>query len=396
MSTLQPASQPAPDPSAAAPKIPFTRPSIGAVEMRAVSTALRTLRLGGNGPICKRVQQSLAAQLGIKHALLTPNATQAMEMGLLALGIGPGDEVLMPSFAFVSQANAILMRGATPVFCEVDPATMNMDAADAARRITPRTKLLMPIHYAGVPADLDAFTKLASERGLKLYEDAAQALGSTWNGKHVGVFGSAGCLSFHDTKNVTSGEGGAFLTNDDALARAAEMIQEKGTNRSAFLRGEVDKYTWQSLGGSYVMSDLLAALLEVQLQRFVSLQKGRLALWQTYYNGLADLEQKGYLRRPVVPAPAKHNAHSFWFRAGSPEQQRKVLAHLKGVGIHATFHFQPLHASPYARQTLKLAQSLPITEREAECLVRLPLHGQLRKKDAQWVVEETRKALLAS
>jgi dTDP-4-amino-4,6-dideoxygalactose transaminase len=398
MSPKEPATQPA-QASAAPPAAPatsheiaFTRPSISALEMRAVATALRTQRIGGNGPICKRVQQLLAAQLGAEHALLTPNATQAMEVGLLALEIGPGDEVLMPSFAFVSQANAILLRGATPVFCEIDPATMNMDVADAARRITPRTKLVMPVHYAGVPADLDGLTKLASEHRISLFEDAAQAYGSTWSGRPVGTFGRAGCVSFHETKNVTSGEGGALLTNDPEFARRCELIQEKGTNRSAFLRGEVDKYTWVSLGGSYVMSDLLAALLEVQVQRAAALNKARATLWQTYYSGLAELEQKGLLRRPVVPAAARHNAHTFWFRTATPEVQRKVIAQLRANGIQATFHFQPLHESPYARKSMKLTQSLPVTEREAHCLVRLPLHNQLRKKDAQWVVDQTRKA----
>jgi dTDP-4-amino-4,6-dideoxygalactose transaminase len=405
MTTSQPAADPATLPSSAAAaaitapaharEIPFSRPSLSALETRAVATALRTARIGGNGPICKRVQQKIASQLGVRHALLVPNATQAMEMGLLALGIGPGDEVLMPSFAFVSQANAILQRGATPVFCEIDPATMNMDAADAAKRVGPRTKLVMPVHYGGVPADLDALGKLAADHKLALYEDAAQAFGSTWNGKAAGAIGRAGCVSFHETKNVTSGEGGALLTNDDEFARRCELIQEKGTNRAAFLRGEVDKYTWVSPGGSYVLSDLLAALLEVQVQRAAALQKSRLSLWQTYYAGLADLEQKGFLKRPLVPAQAKHNAHTFWFRTSTPQLQRKVLAHLNGVGIQARFHFQPLHASPYAKQTLKLAQSLPITEREADCLVRLPLHAQVRKRDAQWVVEETRKALAA-
>lgn len=372
--------------------IPFTRPSLGSAEVRAVSRAMRAGHVGGNGPVCWRVQQRLKEITGARHALLTPSATHAMEMALLAFGIGPGDEVIMPSFAFVSQANAVLAHGARPVFCDVDPATLNMDPADAAERLTPRTKLLMPVHYAGIACDLGAFRRLARKHGLLLFEDAAQGIGARWKGKHLGTVADAGCISFHETKNVVSGEGGAFLTNRRALIRAAEVIQEKGTNRSAFLRGEVDRYTWVGRGGSYVMSDLVAALLEVQLQRLPALSARRMKIWNLYHEALEELEQAGVLRRPVVPGFAEQNAHIYAFRAATPALRDRILKELKRAGIQATFHFQPLHASPFARRVLGSGKErLPHTEEAARTIVRLPLWAGLTLAQARRVVGETRR-----
>lgn len=370
-------------------EVPFTRPTFGSSELRAVSRALRAGQVGGNGPICHRVQQRLVELTGAHHALLTPSATHAMEVGLLAFGIGPGDEVLMPSFAFVSQANAILARGARPVFCDIDPETLNMDAADAARRITPHTKLIMPVHYAGVACELDAFRRLARNHSLLLFEDAAQGIGASWRGRHLGTVGDAGCLSFHDTKNVVSGEGGVLLTNRTKLARRADVIREKGTNRSAFLRGEVDKYTWVGLGGSYVMSDLLAAVLEVQLKRMPTITKSRMRVWDIYHEGLADLERQGTVRRPIVPKGAVHNAHIYAFRVPNARFRTRVLDGLRSKGIQATFHFQPLHGSPFARRVLGVRERLERTEEAARTLVRLPLWAGLTREQAGRVIRET-------
>lgn len=371
-------------------KIPFTRPSIGAAEVRAVTRALRERHIGGNGPISKRVQKRIAEITGSPHALLTPNATQAMEMLMIALNIGPGDEVILPSFSFVSMANAVLTRGATPVFCEIDRGTLNMDPKDVARRITKRTKMVMPVHYGGISADMDALGALCAESGAFLFEDAAQGIGATWRGQPLGTIAPAGCLSFHETKNLTAGEGGALLIRDLELFHRAEIVQEKGTNRSAFLRGEVDKYTWVDRGGSYVVADILAALLEVQLERRHELLARRMEIWRLYYDGLADLERKGLIARPVVPEHAGHNAHIFFLVAESHALQMKILKHLKSKDISATFHFQPLHSSPFATKHLPSANyALPETDRAALQLVRLPLFSGLSKKDARRVIAET-------
>jgi dTDP-4-amino-4,6-dideoxygalactose transaminase len=368
--------------------IPFSRPSLGEAEVEAVRRAIEAGHVGGNGPICRRVEARLAERIGCHRVILTPNATQAMEVALAAHGIGPGDEVLMPSFAFVSQANVILARGARPVFCEIDPATMNIDADDAARRVTEHTRCVMPVHYAGIAADLDTLRALAKEHGLLLLEDAAQCFGSRYRGRHLGTFGDGGCLSFHESKNVGCGEGGALLLTDEGVAQLAETVHEKGTNRGAFLRGEVDKYTWVGPGGSFVLSDLLAAILEVQLDREEELQRGRRRAWDLYQAGLEDLERRGLVRRPFVPEGAEHNAHIYALRARTPELRDELLAKLRGAGICATFHFQPLHASSYARDVLQLPlEPLPHTEEAAATIVRLPLFAALTEAEALRVVD---------
>ena len=370
--------------------IKFTQPNIGDAEIEAVTNALRMGHLGGNGPISARVQARLCELTGAPHCLLTPSATHAMELALMSIDLAPGDEVLMPSFAFVSQATAILSRGAVPVFCEIDPRTLNMCPADAETRITDRTRVIMPVHYAGIACDLDAFEKLAKKHDLLLFEDAAQGLGSLHRGRHLGTVGVGGCISFHATKNAVCGEGGVFLMSSDELYERAAIVQEKGTNRSAFLRGEVDRYTWVDQGGNFTMSDLLAALLEVQLDRLDEMQATRSAVWNTYDSGLEELEKEGLILRPAVPHWAQHNAHLYYLQARQPGLQMALLTGLRARGIEASFHFQPLHASPFARQKLGLDQSLPITERAAFNLVRLPLHSMMTTSDAETVVDEVR------
>jgi len=368
-------------------KIPFSRPPIGRREVEAVCDAVSASQIGGNGAIGKRAEGALRTLTGSPHVLLTPSATQAMDVALVAMGIGPGDEVLMPSFAFVSQANAILARGARPVFCEVDPLTLNMCPEDSARRITPRTKMLMPVHYAGVACDLDAFQDLANSHGLYLFEDAAQGIGATHKGRALGAIGDGGCYSFHETKNVVCGEGGSLFLQDDELAAAAEIIREKGTNRCAFLRGEVDKYTWVGPGGSFVLSDLLAALLEVQIDRLDEITSARIAIWEAYYRGLEDLEKSELIQRPHVPSYAQHNGHIFAFRTRSPGLRAHILSSLALEGVSATFHFQPLHAAPFAREALGVDSRLRVTEEAAETLVRLPNYFEMTVSDAERVVD---------
>lgn len=379
-------------------KIPYHKPSYGKAEERALLAALRAHETGGNGSLTKRACAKLRELTGAKHVLLMPSATSAMEVALMAAGVGPGDEVLMPSFGFVSQANVILARGARPVFCEIDPDTMNMCPKDAARRITKRTKLLFPVHYAGIPADMRAYKKLARDHGLLLFEDAAQCLlsfaGTGRQRRHVGTFGDAGCISFHVTKNLGCGEGGALLLNDRAFSETCEIIQEKGTNRSAFLRGQVDKYTWVGPGGSHVLSDLLAALLVAQLDRAESMTRKRVGLWERYHAGLAELESLGLIRRPVVPAGTEHNGHIYALRMPTAEEQQRVLAELRRRGIGAVFHFQPLHASPYATEHLAPQADLPETIRAAETLIRLPLYHDLKVSDVDRVIAEVYRAAI--
>lgn len=375
-------------------RIPFTRPSLSAAEVRAAARALRNGTTVGNGPICLRVQDRLKELTGAKHVLLTPNATQAFEVALLAYDLKPGDEVIMPSFAFVSMANAVLARGGKPVFAEIDPTTLNLDTADTARRVTERTRMIMPVHYAGVPCDLDGLLELCRERDLILFEDAAQGIASRHRGKHLGTLGEAGCLSFHETKNITSGgEGGALFLNDEAAMKRAEIVHEKGTNRSAFLRGEVDKYTWISPGGSYVLSDLQAAILEVQLERLEELTARRLDTWNTYHEEFKELEQAGLVRRPTIPENAEHNGHIYYLVADSPERQARILTELKSQGFSATFHFQPLHSSPFAKEHLDCSgEHMPHTDKACKCIVRMPLYSGLTRKKARAIARAAIRA----
>ena len=375
-------------------RVPFLHPPLGAPEVRAVVRALRNGWIGGNGPVCRAVQEQLAQVTGARHALLTPSATQAMELYLVAAGIGPGDEVLMPSFAFVSQAGALLARGARPVFCEIDPTTLNLDPADAEARVTERTRAILPVHYAGIACDMDAIGALAARHGLAVLEDAAQAIGSTWRDRHLGTLGQAGILSFHATKNLVCGEGGALLTDDDELFRRAEIVQEKGTNRSAYLRGEIDKYTWVGPGGSYLLSDLLAALLGAQLERLEAVTARRISAWEAYHRGLEELEGEGLLRRPTVPDGCRHNGHIYAFRTRDARVQEALLVGLRRRGIGASFHFQPLHASSYAVETLGTdPTALPHTLEAADTLVRLPLHDRLRRRHVDHVLRAVRELL---
>jgi dTDP-4-amino-4,6-dideoxygalactose transaminase len=370
-------------------KIPFTRPCFGSAEIRAAAAALRAGQTIGNGAIGARVEQRLCALSGAPHAVLTPNATQAMEVLLTALGIGPGDEVIVPSFAYVSMANAVVQRGARPVFAEIDERHLNLDPEDVARKLTPRTKVVMPVHYAGIPADLDRLVPLCKEAGVFLFEDAAQAIGSTLHGRWLGTLGDAGCWSFHETKNVSSGgEGGVLLLKEDALLRKVEISHEKGTNRKAFLRGEVDKYTWVDRGGSYVLSDLLAAVLEVQLERLTELTQRRMDNWVRYHAALEPLERRGLLRRPYVPPGSQHNAHIYYVVLADTGLQERLLSGLRAEGIGATFHFQPLHASPFAVQYLQSdPKALPKTLHAASCILRLPLFASLTANQADFIAE---------
>lgn len=371
--------------------IPLTKPYFSQAEAQAAAQALLTGEIGGGGGISRRVEQKLAERFNVKHALLVPSGTHAMELGLMALDLQPGDQVLVPSFTFTSTATAILRQGAQPVFCEVEADTFNLDVEDAASRITARTRAIMPVHYAGVGCRMDRILELAQNHGLKIVEDAAQGVGAKYDDKYLGTIGDVGAYSFHVTKNVTCGEGGAFLTNDDALALRAEIIHEKGTNRAQFLRGQVDKYTWMDVGSSFVLSDLLARILETQLDKLDEINTKRAALYQSYQDAFAPLEARECLKRPVIPPGIASNWHIYALRV--PVAQRDALIdHLRARGIGATFHYVPLHSSPFGRTQLGYrGDELPVTEMVSRSLVRLPLYPDLTWAQVEYIAAATRE-----
>ena len=368
-------------------KIPSNVPYIGIEEEEAVKKALVSGHLIGNGPICKRVERQMQEMFNVKYVLLTTSCTHALEMAMLALGIGDGDEVILPSFTFVSTANCVVLRGAKPVFAEIKPDTLNIDPDDIRRRVTSRTRAIMPVHYAGVGCDMDEIMAIAEEHGLYVVEDAAQVVDAKYMGRYLGTIGHIGCYSFHYTKNITCGEGGAFLTNDDEIARKAEIIREKGTNRSAFLRGEVDKYTWVSVGSSYVLSDLLAAVLEVQLTKLAGIKAKRKEVWEQYYEGLKPLMAEGKVILPIIPAGRESNYHIFSFQVADEDARNTMLDGLRSEGIGATFHYVPLHSSPFGREKLGCEDDLPLTDECSTTLVRLPLHPGILDEQVQRIVQ---------
>jgi dTDP-4-amino-4,6-dideoxygalactose transaminase len=372
--------------------IGLSMPSIDREETERVLQALRG-RLAGDGPFTRKVEQRLAAMLGVPRVLLTTSCTHALELALLALGVGPGHEVVCPSFTFVSTANAVLRVGARPVFAEIEEETLGLDAADVERRLGPRTRALLPVHYAGIAPDMDALLGLARARSLQVVEDAAQALGAFLDDRPLGTLGDAGCFSFHETKNITCGEGGAVALRDPALAARAEIIREKGTNRSAFLRGEVDKYTWVAEGSSYVLSDVLAALLDAQLDRFTEIQERRAAVSRRYLDELGGWARRHGVRLPATPPRRRGNDHLFALLFPDPGARDRCLAALRAEGVQAAFHYVPLHSSPFARAQGLHEGSLPVTERVAATLLRLPLHARLSGEEVGRVVAAVQRSL---
>ncbi len=350
-------------------------------------------RLAGNGPFGQRVEARLQEMLGARRVLLTTSCTHALELALLALGIGPGQEVVCPSFTFVSTANAVLRVGARPVLADISEDTLGLDPRDVERRLTPRTAALMPVHSAGVAADMDGLGALARGRGLRVVEDAAQGLCASWRGRALGTLGDAGALSFHETKNVTCGEGGALVVMDAELAQRAEVIREKGTNRSAFLRGEVDKYTWVAEGSSYVLSDVLAALLDAQLDKVTEIQARRALVAARYRSELADWAERHGVRLPPRLADREDNAHLFYLLYPGERERDRALALLKSCGIQAAFHYVPLHSAPHGRALGLDRAPLPVTDRVAATLLRLPLHPLLGEAEVGRVVDAVRRTL---
>lgn len=353
--------------------IPFNRPFMTGKELPMITQAHANGHLSGDGPFTKQCHQWLRERTGATSALLTHSCTAALEMAALLLDLKPGDEVIMPSFTFVSTANAFALRGAVPIFVDVRPDTLNIDEALIEAAITPRTRAICVVHYAGVACEMDTITMIAKRHGLAIIEDAAQGIMATYKGQALGTIGDLGTFSFHETKNVISGEGGALLCRDAYFSERAEIIREKGTNRSRFFRGQVDKYTWVDVGSSYLPGEIIAAFLNAQLEDADQITARRLAIWDRYHAWAAPHEAAGALRRPVVPNECAHNAHMYYLLLPSLEARSRFIAQLRQRGIQAVFHYIPLHSSPAGEQLGRTSGSLNITNDISDRLVRMPL-----------------------
>lgn len=365
--------------------IPFNRPPQTGNEAARITLALGSGRLSGDGPFSRQCEQALQTLTGARRALMTPSCTHALEMAALLLDIQPGDEVIMPSFTFVSTANAFALRGATIVFVDIRPDTLNIDEQSIEAAITPRTRAIVPVHYAGVACAMDAILEIASRHGVAVVEDAAQAIGASYRGKPLGSFGTLAALSFHETKNVTSGgEGGALLINDPDLVERAEIIREKGTNRSQFFRGFVDKYTWVDVGSSYLPSELQSAYLATQLESLAEITADRLATWRLYQSLLAGLPE---LELPSPPTDCEHNGHIFHVRMKDGAERDRVLQELSKRHVHAVFHYVPLHSAPGALARGRFCGEDRVTTRESQRLLRLPLWHSMPPETASRVAD---------
>ncbi len=372
-------------------KIPFNKPFTIAGELANIADAVRSGHLAGDGRYTRQCHAWLERELGTRKALLTHSCTAALEMAAILCDIAPGDEVIMPSFTFVSTANAFVLRGAVPVFVDIRRDTLNLDETLIEAAVSPRTRAIVPVHYAGVACDMDAIMALAARHRLLVVEDAAQGILVEHKGRKLGAIGHFGCLSFHETKNVISGEGGALLVNDERFVARAEIVREKGTNRSQFFRGEVDKYTWVDIGSSYLPSELVGAYLWAQLEHAAEINSRRLASCAAYRTGLADLADRGVLTLPqAAPAGTSANGHMFYVLARSLAERTALIAHLKSRGVHAVFHYVPLHSSPAGRRFGRAAGHLPVTDDIAGRLVRLPLYFELSASEIDHIISAVR------
>lgn len=372
--------------------IPFNKPYMTGKELFYIAEAHFNHMLAGDGPFTQKCHRWLEERTGCSKALLTHSCTAALEMAALLLDTQPGDEIIMPSYTFVSTANAFVLRGGVPVFVDIREDTLNLDERLIEAAITSRTRAIVPVHYAGVACEMDSIMSIAKRHGLKVIEDAAQGMMASYKGRTLGSIGDLGVYSFHETKNVISGEGGALLVNDPELALRAEIIREKGTDRSRFFRGEVDKYTWQEVGSSFLPGELIAAFLWAQLEEADRITQGRLVSWQRYHEMFEPLELKGTLCRPVVPDHCQHNGHMYYVLLAPEIDRQKVLDELKHNDIGAVFHYVPLHSSPAGQRYGRVHGVLNVTDRQSERLVRLPLWVGLTEAQQDKVVNVLAKA----
>lgn len=369
--------------------IPFNKPYMTGKELWYISQAHHRNALAGDGYFTRACHGWLETQTGCCKALLTHSCTAALEMAAILADIQPGDEVIMPSYTFVSTANAFALRGGVPVFVDIRPDTLNIDEKLIEAAITPRTKAIVPVHYAGVGCAMDEILEIAKRHNLLVIEDAAQGVMAQYKGRALGAIGDLGCFSFHETKNIIAGEGGALLVNDERFVERAEIIREKGTNRSQFFRGMVDKYTWVELGSSYLPGELIAAFLRAQMEEAVTITAARLALWERYHAAFAELEVAGRIRRPVIPSECTHNAHMYYLLTENLATRTALLAHLKQAGVLAVFHYVPLHSAPAGLKYGRSVGDLSVTTNLSERLVRLPLWVGLEGEGAQERVIES-------
>jgi dTDP-4-amino-4,6-dideoxygalactose transaminase len=373
--------------------IPFAKPYVIGSEIEYISQAILNGNTAGDGNFTKKCQLWLQNYLGCQKVLLTHSCTAALEMAAILADIQPGDEVIMPSYTFVSTANSVVLRGGVPVFVDIRPDTLNLDETKVEAAITSKTKAITPVHYAGVGCEMDSLLALAESYGLMVIEDAAQAFAAGYREKPLGSFGNLAAFSFHATKNVVSGEGGALVINDPALVERAEIIWEKGTNRSKFFRGQVDKYTWVDIGSSYLPSDLVAAFLLAQLEQSELITQNRLAIWAHYHKACAELELQLNVQRPSIPEHCQPNAHIYYLLVENLEVRTKVLSYLKQNGVQATFHYVPLHSSPAGRRYGRVAGDISVTEDMSDRIVRLPMSASLTLEEADYIMSLVTQAL---
>ena len=367
--------------------IPFNNPLVTGRELDYIRQALASKHIAGDGPFTKQCQAWLTQQIGAQTTLMTHSCTAALEMAALLADLQPGDEVILPSYTFVSTANAFVLRGAVPVFVDIRPDTLNLDESKVEAAITAKTKVIAPVHYAGVSCEMDSLMAIAQQHNLLVVEDAAQGILAYYKNRPVGSMGHLSAFSFHETKNLVSGEGGALAINHPALLERAEIIREKGTNRSKFFRGEVDKYTWVDIGSSFLPSDILCAFLLAQLEQGDCIIQQRMQIWNSYHQAFASLERQGILRRPIIPPDCQHNAHIYYLLVENLERRTALMSHLKQQGIQSTFHYVPLHSAPAGLKYGRTSGELSITEDISDRLVRLPLGAAMTVAEANRVIE---------
>jgi dTDP-4-amino-4,6-dideoxygalactose transaminase len=371
--------------------IPFNRPPHTGNEDQFVLAAMRSDKISGDGAYGRKCQQWFEQHLDCAKTLLTPSCTQALEMAALLIEIQPGDEVIMPSYTFVSTANAFVLRGAKIVFVDIRPDTMNIDETLIEAAITEKTKAIVPVHYAGVGCDMETILDIANRYNLYVIEDAAQGMMSTYQGKPLGTFGHMAAYSFHETKNFTSGgEGGLLIINDERFIHRAEIIREKGTNRSQFFRGQVDKYSWVDIGSSYLPSEIQAAYLWGQLEKANEITQNRLATWVNYWHGLAELAQEGLFELPTIPGKCEHNGHMFYIKVRDLDQRTALLEHLKADNVYAVFHYVPLHSAPAGLRFGGFHGVDAFTTQESDRLLRLPLFYGLDEVSANHIIQSVK------